>query len=395
MRFRAKKNSLDVFIQNVRFGEFPQHKGRTVLKELYTGQLPEGIMEKTITFSAPTEPGEYKLHLNFVADYNPPGDYCDGNIVETTLIVEPEIRISDYQPRVIKGQINLFNVTIGNLGRFREEYLTVELKEGTKILDNATLEHIDSNEYKPVIVKWETENAALGFHDITIVVLGEDKGSLTDLTAKVSVLAPSKAKTLIVTNLDRLDGVENDLILLSHHPSVNAIILNVANDQNCSEAYNSWDSNPTSENANDVARAIKKLIDSSLKVYENIEYIIIAGNDEVIPFYRIQDKSLESYVGSYGLYDEKDYIERYEQLKRTTAIGSAFQDNMFLTDDFYANVETEDLPEGFLGELYIPEKPIGRLVETPEEISKTIDVFSKKGDIVNPNRIFIKIDTEP
>jgi hypothetical protein len=395
MRFRAKKNSLDVFIQNVRFGEFPQHKGRTVLKELYTGQLPEGIMEKTITFSAPTEPGEYKLHLNFVADYNPPGDYCDGNIVETTLIVEPEIRISDYQPRVIKGQINLFNVTIGNLGRFREEYLTVELKEGTKILDNATLEHIDSNEYKPVIVKWETENAALGFHDITIVVLGEDKGSLTDLTAKVSVLAPSKAKTLIVTNLDRLDGVENDLILLSHHPSVNAIILNVANDQNCSEAYNSWDSNPTSENANDVARAIKKLIDSSLKVYENIEYIIIAGNDEVIPFYRIQDKSLESYVGSYGLYDEKDYIKEFDQLKRTTAIGSAFQDNMFLTDDFYANVETEDLPEGFLGELYIPEKPIGRLVETPEEISKTIDVFAKRGDLVNPNRIFIKIDTEP
>ncbi|MCK4734430.1 MAG: 6-bladed beta-propeller, partial [Methanophagales archaeon] len=96
---------------------FPSWEPSTVLAELYTGQLPADLMEKTITFIAPTEPGEYKLHLNFVTAYNPPGDYCDGNIVETTLIVEPELRIIDYQSRVIKGQINLFNVTIGNLGK--------------------------------------------------------------------------------------------------------------------------------------------------------------------------------------------------------------------------------------------------------------------------------------
>jgi len=293
------------------------------------------------------------------------------------------------QSRIIKGQISLFNITVENIGDFREKNLTVEIKEGERILDSTTIEHIDSNECKPVIVKWNTENTSLGIHDITIAVLNKDKESLTNLAVKVSVLAPSKAKTLIVTNLGRLEAVENELIQLSHHPSVNGIILNVANDQKCSEAYNSWDSHPNSENANDVAKAIKELIDSSLAVYKNIEYIIIAGNDEVIPFYRIQDKSLESYVGSYGLYDEKDYIERYEKLKPATTIGSAFQDNMFLTDDFYADFESEDLPEGFEGELYIPDKPIGRLVETPEEISKTIDVFSNSGDIVNPNRIFI------
>jgi parallel beta-helix repeat protein len=309
-------------------------------------------------------------------------------------IVKPpihDVRIKniDFQSRIIKGQISLFNITVENRGDFREKNLTIEIREGEKIRDNATIEHIDCKESKSAIVKWDSENTSLGIHDITIAVLNNDKESLTDLTAKVSVLAPSKAKTLIVTNLERLEGVENKLIQLSHHPSVNGIILNVANDQNCSEAYNSWDSNPTSENANDVARAIKDLIDSSLEVYKNIEYIIIAGDDEVIPFYRIQDKSLESYVGSYGLYDERDYIERYGQLKPATTIGSAFQDNMYLTDDFYADFESEDLPEGFLGELYIPDKPVGRLVETPGEISKTIDVFSKKGDIVNPNRIFI------
>ncbi|RCV65426.1 hypothetical protein C5S53_03810, partial [Methanophagales archaeon] len=304
-------------------------------------------------------------------------------------IQDVRIKNIDFLSRIIKGQISLFNITLENLGDFREKNLTVEIKEGGRIQDSTTIEHIDSKESKSAIVKWKTENASLGIHDITIEVLNKDNESLTDLTARVSVLAPSKAKTLIVTNLKRLKAVENDLIQLSHHPSVNGIVLNVGDDQKCAEAYDSWDSNRTSENANAVARAIKDLIDSSLEVYKNIEYIIIAGNDEVIPFYRIPDKSLESYVGSYGLYDEKDYIERYDQLKPATTIGSAFWDNMFLTDDCYANFESEDLPEGFDGELYIPDIPVGRLVETPEEISKTIDIFSKKGDIVEPQRIFI------
>ncbi|MCK4736736.1 MAG: hypothetical protein KAT65_30050, partial [Methanophagales archaeon] len=62
-------------------------------------------------------------------------------------------------------------VTIGNLGKYREENLTVVLKEGKRILDNATIEHIDSNAYKPVILKWATENAALCIHEITTAVL--------------------------------------------------------------------------------------------------------------------------------------------------------------------------------------------------------------------------------
>ena len=307
-------------------------------------------------------------------------------------IPTPNINIKeiDFPSRgIIKGQTSLFNITIENLGYFREKNVTVEIKEGKKILDNTIIENIEPEEAKSAIVKWNTENASLRIHEIKIEVLSKDKESLTKITVKVSVLAPSKAKTLIVTNLERLKGVENKLIELSHHPSVNGIILNVENDARCSEAYKSWDSNLTTENANDVAKAIKDLIDSTLDVYKNIEYIIIVGNDEVIPFYRIQDKSLESYVGSYGLYDEKDYIEKYKQLKPATTIGVAFNETRFLTDDFYANFESEELPEGFEGELYIPEKPIGRLVETPAEINKTIAIFSNKGDIVNPKRIFI------
>ncbi len=302
-----------------------------------------------------------------------------------------EIRIKnvDFQSSAIRGQITLLNITIENRGDFREKNVSIELKEGDKTRDSTLIAIIYQKEAKSAIVKWNTNNVSLGIHDITIEILNKDQNSLADITVTVTVLAPSQAKTLIVTSHERLEGIEDNLIRLSHHPSVNGIILDVGKDKRCSEAYKSFGSYPNSGNANNVAQAIKDSIDATREVYKNIEYLLIVGNDEVIPFYRIPDKSLESYVGSYGLYDEKDYIERYEQLEPTTTIGSAFRDNMYLTDDFYANFESEDLPDGFDGELYIPDIPIGRLVETPQEISKTIDVFSKKGDIVEPQRIFI------
>ncbi len=302
---------------------------------------------------------------------------------------EVKIKNIGFQSELIKGQISSFNIVVENCGDFREEDLTVELRGDGKSLEKTTIELLAAHMIKSTMVTWNTGNASLGLHDITVEVLTKNKRPLTNLSVVVSVIPPSKAKTLIVTNLKRLWEVENELIELSRHPSVKGIILDVCEDPRCSEAYNVWDSHLTSENANNVAKAIKDVIDATREVYTNVEYILIVGNDEVIPFYRIQDKSLESYVGCYGLYDEKDYIETYEQLKRTTSVGSAFNENQFLTDDFYADFESEELPEGFEGELNISDRSIGRLVETPEEISKTIEVFSKKGEILEPNRIFI------
>jgi len=64
----------------------------TVLADLFTGQIRGNLkyMEKTITFTAPTIPGEYKLHHNWEAAFYPPSSYCTSNMVETTLIVEEE-----------------------------------------------------------------------------------------------------------------------------------------------------------------------------------------------------------------------------------------------------------------------------------------------------------------
>jgi parallel beta-helix repeat protein len=134
-------------------------------------------------------------------------------------IHEVRIRNMDFQSRIIKGQISLFNSTIENIGDFREKNLTIEIKEGDISLGYATIKNIASNENKSAIVKWNTENASLGIHDITIEVLNEDLERLTDIAVRISVLAPSKAKTLIVTNLERLEEVENDLIMLSGYVS--------------------------------------------------------------------------------------------------------------------------------------------------------------------------------
>jgi hypothetical protein len=193
-------------------------------------KIPKGYSK---TFNVTIDTTNLEGHTLRSIEINSDDEITPNKAILTYGIVKPpihDIRIKniDFQSRVIKGQISLFNITVENRGDFRKKNLTVEIKERERILDSTTIEHIDCKESKSAIVKWNTENASLGIHDITIAVLGEDKESLTDLTAKVSVLAPSKAKTLIVTNLGRLEVVENKLIQLSHHPSVNGIILNVA-----------------------------------------------------------------------------------------------------------------------------------------------------------------------
>jgi parallel beta-helix repeat protein len=64
-----------------------------------------------------------------------------------------EIKEVDYQSRVIKGQINLFKVTINNTGDFREKNVSIEFKAGYKSLGNATITNIESKETKSAIFK--------------------------------------------------------------------------------------------------------------------------------------------------------------------------------------------------------------------------------------------------
>ena len=90
---------------------------------------------------------------------------------------------------------------------------------------------------------------------------------------------------------------------------------------------------------------------------------MIVGNDDVIPFYRVADTTT---IGNESNYAMGTFLKPGSPLFHSTDEG------YILTQDFYADLVPTPY-EG--GALYVPDLPIGRLVETPMEIQAQADAF--------------------
>jgi len=151
---------------------------------------------------------------------------------------------------------------------------------------------------------------------------------------------------------------------LAQHETVQGMILPVENDVTVAQAYTAWDSNGCSPAAaNSVAQAIKALVDQSLHAYPSIRYLVIVGGDEILPHRRVPDRV--------AIGNERTYSGRLGVQWMTPTFHS-FDTGYTLTDDYYA----DQVPFAWFGrELYVPDYPIGRLVEEPGTISRVIDVY--------------------
>ena len=306
-----------------------------------------------------------------------------------------EIKGVDFQSRVIKGQINLFNVTINNTGNFREKNVIIEFKAGNRSLGNAKIENIESQESMSIIFKWDTTDVTPKTYDVLIEVKLKNQLLVDSLHVPVKIDLPSAAHTLIVTNKEKLtdcwgaeraEKLENELNKLSYHVGVAGIPICVDEDDAVARSYILWDSSTEDpEKANDVARHIKRLIDDKMKEYTGIRYIIFVGDDRIIPYYRIPDNTDKPF-GPESWYTEDDYTK----LNTDSTVGSALHNNMFLTDNFYVVDKPIEWKTAavIIPALFIPSIPVSRLVETPDEISATIDAFYRK-EYVRPDKIFV------
>ena len=111
---------------------------------------------------------------------------------------------------------------------------------------------------------------------------------------------------------------------------------------------------------NIVADGIKEIVDAYRDV-NPINYVVIVGNDDAIPFYRIADQAL--------LGPEEDYVVPVDH---NSASEASLRNNYFLSQDGYGSklglaVKDETMP--------LPDKAVGRLVETPGQIMNMIDVY--------------------
>jgi hypothetical protein len=198
---------------------------------------------------------------------------------------------------------------------------------------------------------------------------------------------PSQVKTLILVNRQRIASLysaadaaalTNKLYELANHDRVQGAVIQVEDDVAVATAYSQWTADQASlldtAKANAVAGAVRNLVMQFHVNNLNVEYILIIGDDRVIPYRRVPEGNLNK--------TEHEYAP---SVTANTTLWAAAQDNMTLTDDYYADLE----PTQWQGhELYIPDYAVGRLVERPDEIIAFIDSFLT-GHVVVANRVLV------
>ncbi len=164
-------------------------------------------------------------------------------------------------------------------------------------------------------------------------------------TNKLGLAAGSPEKAAYLSSLDSLatstDGVVVDV---SDSARVRQLQAQVAAHTACPYAVNL------------VARAVKQVVDS----YRNptSSYVVIAGGDEVIPFFRYPDVS--------GLGQESQFVP---PVLADSPSGASLSQDQVQSQDAYGS-STEVTIGG--ATLPVPDLAVGRLVKTPEEIESTI-----------------------
>ncbi len=193
------------------------------------------------------------------------------------------------------------------------------------------------------------------------------------------VIDQSTVKTLILTNRQQLETLYGNgdaslvmakLFQLSEHARVEGGVVLVESDPAAATAYAEWAAvlaNNASTNvqkndaANNVAAAVRNIVLSFAGNAPQLKYVVIVGDDRVIPFRRISEGTVSKQEAEYA-----------PDVSQDTTIAAALAENMVLTDDYFVDLE----PSQWKGkDLFLPDFAIGRLIETPGEILTTIDTF--------------------
>jgi hypothetical protein len=165
---------------------------------------------------------------------------------------------------------------------------------------------------------------------------------------------------------------------LADHAQVQGAVIEVTNDAAVAAAYATWTASPDAlleaANANAVASAVRNLLLTFLNNGPNVEYVVLVGGDPVFPHRRVPEGTVSMAEQTYA-----------SHATTNTTLWAAVNANMTLTDDYYVDRE----PTAWQGrELYLPDYAIGRLVETPAEITGQIDLFLAN-QVLSGNRALV------
>lgn len=204
---------------------------------------------------------------------------------------------------------------------------------------------------------------------------------LSDFSTDSTISAPSSPayQTVIVDNSQAMPAVGSGYSGASAlYPSLvklaaatDGALVDVSQSQQVDDLANQAAQYPQCPFAEDLeAEAIQNIINSYRVTPTNLQYVVIVGDDDVIPFFRYPDQA--------GIAPESDYEP---PLASTSAANAALQTPDYLSDDQYgaANVLTiqgNPVP--------LPTAAVGRLVETPADILGTITDYLGGSTVINP-----------
>lgn len=206
-------------------------------------------------------------------------------------------------------------------------------------------------------------------------------------------------RTILLTNLARMESLAGwditDLAVklqeLAAHPKVQGLVIDLGNDASLNAAYEAWDENveqaqetgviPDPDLANEILfgpdGAHAKILEL-VRNHPGTEYLMLIGDDRIIPMARLRDFTSD--------YPEREYAYGLDPGidALNTTVGQALSRNRYLSDDALAYPRTFDPSE--LGDLFdplLPGRPIGRLVETPQEIIAAIDGYLSQDGLLD------------
>ncbi|MEO5851604.1 MAG: PxKF domain-containing protein, partial [Nocardioides sp.] len=191
---------------------------------------------------------------------------------------------------------------------------------------------------------------------------------LTDYSSSAT-LPPTRAgaRTVIVTDTNKLGLTPGSDDYVAYRASLDRLaaatdgaVVDVRDSARVRALQAQVDGHPRCPFAtNLVARAVKEIVDSYRNT--NSKYVVIAGGDDVIPFFRYPDVS--------GLGQESQFLP---PLNSNTAPGASLTEDQVLSQDAYGS-STEVTIGG--ATLPLPDLAVGRLVKTPGEITAVIDNY--------------------
>ncbi len=183
---------------------------------------------------------------------------------------------------------------------------------------------------------------------------------------------PSDVNTLILVNEKRIGdtygsgkeaSVATALTTLAGQRSlgVSGAVLPVESISGVQAAYDQWDANPCDVGrANVVANLIANEVDSVKATHPSLKYVVFAGGDDQIPFFRVPDLELiANESGFAGQFSDNEYAG-------ALASGDLLSDNPYL--------DTRPVPASGR-QLFIPDLVGGRLVESADDIVSAASQF--------------------